>query len=480
MSGNRQNNDRDASQSAATTASRARRNYFDSKHTSAPNIDAIRGTLETLEDQVAEYRRWLEGFSDAHPTVAPSDHSEIVVTDDESLEQPEADFVAPVAVAVDVPAAELDSTYDVPDVDMPHLFGELDNQLQAGLHDVACVAVYKDGELVVDYVSSLDGSGASPESPLLLRGFSSGKPLAAAVLWRLMDRGIVDPDAPVARYWPEFAQRGKSGVTLRHVLTHTSGLPIDFGRGDVDWVDWGRMADIMASMEPMYTPGTNIHYHPISFGLLIGEIASRATGVPFNELFEYQVRRPLGLVDAVFAIDEHDASRRRRVVPLTAAADYHDQAMPQKMDWLLDNQIVSPGATCVTSARDLASLYATLCGDGPVVDTDAWLSDEARRSVYAEHADAFDATTMVRTRVGQGLWIYEGGTNRTAAPGGEPAFGHGGMGTCIGWGDPAHELAVAILTDKLQIDVTNEARLNRISAAIRQDFDVPAGEVADL
>ena len=128
--------------------------------------------------------------------------------------------------------------------------------------------------------------------------------MAAATVWRLLDAGVLEIDAPVASYWPEFAQRGKGKVTLRHVLTHTAGLPRDFGRGDVDWGDWGRMSDILASMDLEYDPGEVIHYHSITFGILVAEIAARASGIPFVELFEREVKSPLNLVDTSFVIDE--------------------------------------------------------------------------------------------------------------------------------------------------------------------------------
>ena len=367
----------------------------------------------------------------------------------------------------------------VPSVEMPELFGELDRQLEMGLHRSASVAVYKDGEEFLVYLSSDTGSGVAPEPQPLFRAFSSGKAMAAAVVWRLLDAGVVGIDSPLVEHWPEFAQRGKSKVTVRHVLTHTAGLPRDFGRGDVDWGDWGRMSDILASMDLEYEPGEVIHYHSITFGLLVAEIASRATGITFEALFDREVKGPLGLVDTSFSIGEDDAARNR-VQELFTAEDYFDREMPKKMDWLMDNQVVSPGASCITTARDLGRLYASVCNGGVGNDGEVWLSTEAAANVFEVHASAYNIEGMFKNRVGQGVWMVDEQPNRMGAPSESLGFGHGGMGSSIAWGDPEHGVSVAIITDTMLGEELNGTRLNRISAAARRDLGLPVGDVGEF
>ena len=380
----------------------------------------------------------------------------------------------------EVEEEDVDEGLEAPSVDLPNLFEELESQLELGLHRNASVAIFQDGGELLSYLSADSGSGVTPEPPPLFRAFSSGKPVAAATVWRLLDAGVLEIDAPVATYWPEFAQRGKSKVTLRHVLTHTAGLPHDYGRGDVDWGDWGRMSDILASMDLEYEPGEVIHYHAITFGLLVAEIASRAADSDFAELFDREVKSPLGLNDTYFSVSEDDAEAMGRVMKLDTAADYHDQEMPQKMDWVLANQIVSPGATCTTSTRDLARLYATICNGGTTSDGEAWLSEEAASQVFAIHASAYNIETMTKERVGQGVWLFDSQPNRMAAPIGSRTFGHGGMATSIAWGDPDHGVSVAIITDTMQEEELNGRRINRISAAIRRDLGLPVGAVEEI
>lgn len=477
-------------------------------------IEEIRATLDQLETQIVQYRRLLaddEAFSrvavvedvdeDEIGSVAEKIASEAsalysseyvgqestLIAAPEPASAPSISTDAGVAVA-EPPMEEVGSAaadealepLESPSVEMPELFAELESQLEVGLHRSASIAIYVDGQEVLNFLSSKDGSGVTPEPQPLFRAFSSGKAMAAAVTWRLLDSGELEVDAPVASYWPEFAQRGKSRVTVRHVLTHTSGLPRDFGRGDVDWGDWGRMVDILASMPAEYEPGKVIHYHSITFGILVAEIASRATGLRFAELFEREVGAPLHLNDTQFLVDYEDSETRQRVKELHVPAGYHDPAMPWKMDWLLDNQIVSPGATCITTADDLARLYSTVCNGGVTLDGEAWLSESAASDVFKVHASAYNIESMTKSEVGQGVWMLDDQPNRMAAPEGSRSFGHGGMGTSIGWGDPDHNVGVAIITDTMQEEDLNGKRLNRISAAIRRDLGLPLGSVEEF
>ena len=494
----------------------------DEKHsrpTSAPplaDIADIRATLDQLEIQIAEYRRLLaadvaqprpieevdaEELGNVAEEIAAGaaamfDVQEVPVAESPTPEETtgvskEATvaIVPPVVGAVDedTAAVEVDTvepeepeSLAQPEVDLPELYSELESQLEMGLHETASVSIFVDGEGLLNYLSSKSGSGVTPEPHPLFRAFSSGKAMAGATIWRLLDAGALEIDAPVANYWPEFAQRGKSKVSVRHVLTHTAGLPRDFGRADVDWGDWGRMSDILASMPLEYDPGEVIHYHAITFGILVAEIASRSTGLPFVDLFEREVSSPLDLEDTQFAIEYGDTATRMRVKDLHVPNGYRDPEMPEKMDWLLDNQIVSPGASCITSARDLARLYSTVCGGGVTPEGERWLSEAAAANVFAVHASAYEIESMSKSRVGQGVWMYDDQPNRMAATVESNTFGHGGMGTCIAWGDPEHNVGVAIVTDTMQDEELNGRRLNRVSAAIRRDLGLPVGSLAEL
>ena len=367
------------------------------------------------------------------------------------------------------------------------VFKELEAQRQAGLHRSAAVTVFKDGELVFD----TEHPHVRTHQPrTLFRAFSAGKPLAAAVLWRLIDAGRVELDAPVAEYWAEFAQAGKSSATVRHVLTHTSGLALDATRSDIDWMDWGRVVDALAAAEPSHEPGAIMQYHAFSFGWLVAEIASRVAGDAFEVCFNREVRQPLGMHDTRYVMSRDDESNLANVAELRTARDFYDPALPSKMDGLLLLEINFPAGSCITSARDLARFYSeivspqrhvavTAAGNGAQGDDETqWLSPDTRRMVHDIHAETYDIGERRIVQFGMGVALADHQPNRMSAPaaGVPTTFGHSGLGTCIGWGDPEHGLAVAILTDTALPEPINHARLNRISAAIREAMGLPTGE----
>ncbi len=119
-------------------------------------------------------------------------------------------------------------------IDTAAIRQEFNHQITDDLHSSAALAVFQNGEQIVDIVR-----GARSASPLF-RVFSMGKPLAAAVLWRYKARGHFEWDTSVAEFWPEFGTHGKSDVTIKHVLSHSAGLASSDSIPPEDYGDWGR------------------------------------------------------------------------------------------------------------------------------------------------------------------------------------------------------------------------------------------------
>ena len=146
----------------------------------------------------------------------------------------------------------------------------------------ASVAVTLDGELVVDlWGGTQDVDGAVPwEEDTIINVFSTTKTMSCLSLLVLVSRGLVDVDAPVARYWPEFAAAGKAeSVLVRHLLSHTAGLPAWDARLDgADLYDWDRVTGLLAAQEPWWEPGWRSGYHGITQGNLVGEVVRRVDG----------------------------------------------------------------------------------------------------------------------------------------------------------------------------------------------------------
>ncbi|MFB7172828.1 serine hydrolase domain-containing protein [Streptomyces sp. NPDC056254] len=185
-----------------------------------------------------------------------------------------------------------------------------------GRDDVgASAAVYVEGEPVVDIWGGYADADRSVrwERDTLACVNSTSKNMTALCALVLADRGELDPAAPVAAYWPEFAAAGKEDVLVRHVLSHTAGLPdLPATTAVEDLYDWESVTAALAAQTPEWQPGAAAGYHALTFGFLIGEIVRRITGRGLAEFFAEEVAEPLGADFHIGLAAEHD----RRVTPL--------------------------------------------------------------------------------------------------------------------------------------------------------------------
>lgn len=185
------------------------------------------------------------------------------------------------------------------------LSGLLDDPDDVG----AAVAVYIDGEPVVDiWGGYADAARTRPwERDTIVNVWSTTKTMTALCALILADRKEIDLDAPVARYWPEFAAAGKEKVLIRHVLSHTAGLPRLVGSRSLrDFYDWPAVTARLADLAPAWEPGTAAGYHAITQGFLIGEVVRRVTGRTLGRFFAEEVAGPLGADFHIGLPPEHD------------------------------------------------------------------------------------------------------------------------------------------------------------------------------
>ena len=166
-----------------------------------------------------------------------------------------------------------------------------------GLDVGASMAVTLDGEFVVDlWGGHKDEDKTEPwEADTIVNVYSSTKTIAALTALVVADRGGIDFDAPVARYWPAFAAAGKKNVKVSHFMSHSAGLsglaePVS---GE-DLYDWDKITGLLAAQEPWWEPGTQSGYHAITQGYLIGEVVRRVTGKTLGTYFAEEIAEPLG------------------------------------------------------------------------------------------------------------------------------------------------------------------------------------------
>jgi CubicO group peptidase (beta-lactamase class C family) len=194
----------------------------------------------------------------------------------------------------------------------PDRFGPVREALAASLDadDVgASVAVHVDGEPVVDiWGGYADAARTTPwERDTITNVWSTTKTMTALCALILADRGDLDLDAPVARYWPEFAAAGKQDVRVRHLLSHTAGLPTwDEPMAVEDLYDWDLATARLAAQAPRWAPGTASGYHAITQGFLVGEVIRRVTGASPGAFFAAEVAGPLGADFHIGTPAEHD------------------------------------------------------------------------------------------------------------------------------------------------------------------------------
>ena len=161
----------------------------------------------------------------------------------------------------------------------------------------AALCVYHRGECVVDTWGGVRNREGDPwERDTLALSYSTTKGVASTLLHILVDRGLVDYDAPVAEYWPEFAAAGKDSITVRQVMCHEAGL-YDV-RGMIDharrMLDWAYMTEVLAAARPAHEPGATHGYHGLTYGWLVGEIVERVSGMSFSEFLARELAEPLG------------------------------------------------------------------------------------------------------------------------------------------------------------------------------------------
>ncbi|GAA4223624.1 CubicO group peptidase (beta-lactamase class C family) [Streptosporangium album] len=286
-----------------------------------------------------------------------------------------------------------------------HVQEAVDQLVESGAERGVQVAVYRHGELAVDAVAGVadPGTGRPVTSGTPFYSTSTGKGVTATVVHVLAERGALSYDTPIAELWPEFGAHGKEAATVRHALTHSTGvpgLPVDVT--PEDFRDWDRMCALIADAAPWWEPGTRTGYHAQTFGWIIGEIVRRATGRPISQILREEVAGPLGVADELFfGVPESELGRLARLedapsdvemspemlaeIPFfrvvhgyTAGplAVLPDAAFGNRADMLTTD--IPAGGTM--SARAVARMYAALLGE---VDGVRLVSPERLREITA-------------------------------------------------------------------------------------------------
>ncbi|RLM97595.1 serine hydrolase [Haloarcula sp. Atlit-7R] len=321
--------------------------------------------------------------------------------------------------------------------DIEQLRAQFERQLDVGLHHGAQLAVYVDGDLVVDFAGGStgpDGDGTTPETRHML--FSCTKPFAGVGLHQLVKQGKLDYDDRVVEHWPEFADDGtqKASITVRQVLSHTAGIPF-------------------------------------------GELIRRCSGQPVEDYVAENVFEPLGMDDTGIGLrdDEpddvatltgheafdrcHDVDEGLEDPAAEYAAAFNQAAM---------RRAVIPAANGVGTARDMARFYACLANGGSLDGTEL-LTEATVDEATTTHAETESDGTLSRpARYGLGVWTGGLAADMFGAASKERMFGHAGLGSSFGWGDPELNVGFALVTNGIREEsFEHAARVGQLSDAVR-------------
>jgi CubicO group peptidase (beta-lactamase class C family) len=382
-------------------------------------------------------------------------------------------------------------------------FGAVETTLRNQLGNYpggAAVCVYHRGECVVDLWGGYkDGEGTLWSQDTMAPSFSTTKGVAATLLHIYADRGLIDYDAPVATYWPEFGQAGKAKITVRQVLSHQSGLY--HIRQMVDHVDrlldWKYMIRAIEQTMPVHPPGTRTGYHGLTFGFLVGEIIQRVTGKNFSQLVQKEIARPLKLDGLFIGAPEKeipraatllfpDATKRLAQTSLGSKLEIGARHLSKLLQRLgVDSDLASifdalaprgvsdfdfgspeslrvaiPAANGLFTARSLAKMYALLANGGELEGV-RLLSEKGvarattlQKSTGKQSVIPFD----MRWRLG-----YHGVATTRGFP--RKGFGHFGFGGSGAWADPERDLSVALIVNSGLGSPFGDLRTARISGA---------------
>lgn len=352
----------------------------------------------------------------------------------------------------------------------------------------AAVSVVVDGRVVVDlWAGWADPGRTRPwRRDTIANVYSCTKGMTALCLHRLVETGRVDLDAPVARYWPEFAQGDKGRIPVRWLLSHRAGLAaVKPMLPEAALYDWDAMVAALAAETPWWEPGTRHGYHAVTFGWLVGEVVRRVSGKSLGTYFRDEVAGPLGLDFHIgLAESHHGRAAELTTIPMPAP-DFEGPRLAAVI--LSDPEGVAarafmnpislahgpnvaawrsaeiPGANGHAAARDLARVYGVLARGG-TQDGVHLAGREVIDAMRTEESLGPDLVLGITTRFGLGFMLPQDAPDSQFGPN-RAAFGHPGAGGHLGFADPEAQVGFGYVMNRLGPHILVDPRATRLANA---------------
>ena len=280
-----------------------------------------------------------------------------------------------------------------------------------------------DGEVVVDLWGGFaDAARTRPwERDTIINVYSTTKTMTALTALLVADRGDLDFDAPVAKYWPEFAANGKQDVKVSHLMSHSAGLsgwkePIS----PEDLYDWDKMTSLLAAQAPFWEPGTASGYHAITQGYLVGEVVRRVTGKSLGTVFREEIAEPLG-ADFHIGLPASEDARVAELIPPPPGGGIADGVQTELQHNMSHNPGVDvlatrtrewrgaeiPAAGGTGNARSIALVH-TILANGGVARGKRFMSEAGCRKALELQIEGQDLILAMPARFGMGFGLGGG------------------------------------------------------------------------
>ncbi|MGB6515061.1 serine hydrolase domain-containing protein [Mycobacterium sp.] len=345
-------------------------------------------------------------------------------------------------------------------------------------HEIgAAVAAWVDGELVVNlWAGTADAAGTRPwQVDTMATVLSGTKGLTSTCVHQLAERGELDLNAPVARYWPEFAQAGKEDITIAMVMSHRSGV---IGpRQRLHWeqvTDWDLVCERLAAAEPWWEPGTAQGYHMTTFGFILGEVFRRVTGRTVGQYLRTEIAEPLG-AEVHIGVSRAEQRRcadlvdkphiRKMLADVnapgypTTLAEHPKAGLAVSMGFAPDDEVGSndldlwreiefPGTNGQVSALGLATFYNALAQEE--------LLSRQHMDLIRVSQGGLDTDLVLGKRVADHGWGLGYMLNQRCVNGPNPRiFGHGGLGGSFGFVDLENRIGYAYVMNRFDATKAN-------------------------
>ncbi|KRB52145.1 serine hydrolase domain-containing protein [Phenylobacterium sp. Root700] len=344
-----------------------------------------------------------------------------------------------------------------------------DANLASGADVGAAFCATLEGETVVDLWGGFadEARTRSWEQDTIVNVYSTTKTMTALTALLIADRGELDFDAPVARYWPEFAAAGKENVKVSHLMSHSAGLsgwkePITKD----DLYDWDKATSLLAAQAPYWEPGTAPGYHAMTQGYLVGEVVRRITGKSLGTVFREEIAGPLG-ADFHIGLPASEDARVADLIPPPPGSTISDRAESELQANMSNNPGIDvsetrtrawrgaeiPAAGGTGNARSVAEIHAILANGG-VAKGRRFLSEAGCRKALELQVEGQDLILGMPARFGLGFGLAGG---VTPLPNPNTIF-WGGYGGSIAIIDMDARTSFAYVMNKMAPTTTGDMR----------------------